>query len=169
MKKDLIIIGGLLLVVLGLLIFGGGFSSIGFVKQKSQLASSSSAVSNAVVIKIRNLVINSQVVSSETQRIKGLSGRDSLPINEGLLFVYDQKGKYTFWMKDMKFPIDMIWISDDKKIVYIAKGALPEPNKSDKDLTRYYPGVDAKYVLEINAGLSDANKLQIGDSAEFIL
>lgn len=167
MKKDLTVIGGLLLVVLGLLIFGGGFSSMGFVSQKGGQSTSSEISSGVVSVKSKNFKVNAEYALTEPQRTKGLSGRDSLLIGQGLLFVFEQKGKYTFWMKDMKFPIDIIWIGDDKKIAYVTQNALPEPGKSDKDLTRYSPNVDSKYVLEINAGLAAANNLQVGDQFDF--
>ena len=100
--------------------------------------------------------------NSVTQEL-GLSGRNELKENEGMLFVFDKIDKYTFWMKDMNFPIDMIWLSQDQKIVYIKKDARPElyPEK-------YTPNDNAKYVLEVTSGFSDKNNLKIGDSVKFV-
>ena len=67
----------------------------------------------------------------------------------------------------MKFAIDIIWIDENKKIVDIATNVPPEPGKKDRELTIYRPGTDAKYILEINAGLSSLNNFQIGDQVEF--
>lgn len=173
MKKDLAIIGGLLLLVMAILIFGGGLSSMGFISNKSgessKSASVSSVVSGDIEVNIKNLVIHAKVASNADLRRKGLSKVDSLPINEGMLFVFDQKGRYSFWMKDMKFPIDIIWIDENKKIVNISANAILEPKKADKDLTKYDSSYDVKYVLEINAGLAAANNLQIGDLVSFSL
>src|SRR4051812_1798797 len=58
------------------------------------------------------------LATTPTTREQGLSGRAALPENHGMLFVFDTPGVYPFWMKDMNFPIDMIWISNDMKVVY---------------------------------------------------
>ena len=69
----------------------------------------------------------------------------------------------------MKFPIDIIWISEDKKIVDIAQSAAVEPGKKDKDLKIYRPEADSLYVLEINANLANLHNLQVGDDVFFEL
>ncbi len=95
-------------------------------------------------------------------RMVGLSGRESLDEDRGLLFIFDQPGIYSFWMKDMNFPIDIIWISSDLKIVYIKPDASPLYYPET-----YKPEADAQYVLEVVAGFSEKNNLKIGDSVEF--
>ena len=97
----------------------------------------------------------------ETQ-IQGLSDRQYLNNNEGMLFVFDYPDKYPFWMKSMNFAIDIIWIGKDMNVVYIKKYARPEeyPNT-------YIPDKDAKYILEVVAGFSDKNNLQVGDKIKF--
>ncbi len=81
-----------------------------------------------------------------------------------MLFVFDKPDIYSFWMKDMLFPIDMIWISEDGKVVYIERDARPEsyPNS-------FIPDAPAKYVLEVNAGFSEKNNLKVGDKVEINL
>ncbi|MBI3888216.1 DUF192 domain-containing protein [Candidatus Nomurabacteria bacterium] len=96
---------------------------------------------------------------------QGLSGRQSLGEKEGMLFIFNSLGKYPFWMKDMNFPIDMIWIGENEKVVYIKKNATPESYPG-----AYGPGQndgDAKYVLEVSVGFSDKNDLKVGDEVEF--
>ena len=88
-------------------------------------------------------------------------------ISNGMLFIFEEAAKYTFIMRDMKIPLDIIWISDDKKIVYIVAGAEPQFDTEDEDLMKYTPKDKAIYVLEINAGLANANLLQIGDDVKF--
>lgn len=168
MKKDLAIIGGLFLVVVGLLIFGQGFSSASFVGLKPT-GQMSSQDKGQVSLSIGSLSVKAQVADTASVRKKGLSERDSLPINSGMLFVFDKSGKWGIWMKGMKFPIDIIWIDDGKKIVDIAEDAVPEPGKKDSALTVYRPRADSKYVLEINAGLSNLNNLRVGDTVNFEL
>ena len=107
-------------------------------------------------------------LTSEEQR-QGLSGRSGLQRDEGMLFVFDRPGKYPFWMKDMNFPIDIIWFapskggdSEDLKVVYIKKNALPESYPEN-----FSPPENAKYVLEVLAGFSEKNNLKEGDSVLF--
>ena len=86
-----------------------------------------------------------------------------------MLFVFENKGPYGFWMKDMKFAIDIIWIDENKNILDIVANTAPQPGKKDKELTVYKPRDDALYVLEFNAGLANLNNLQIGDKVSFEL
>src|ERR1035437_6315215 len=86
---------------------------------------------------------------TQATQAQGLSGRQSLSENEGMLFVFDKPGKYPFWMKDMNFPIDMIWIGENLQVVYIEKDARPESYPES-----YGPSSDAKYVLEVVSGFS---------------
>lgn len=130
------------------------------INQKTQ--SSPSLVKEEVTI--GNTRVLAQVADDEAERKKGLGGRESLPENEGMLFVFPQSSSgVSFWMKEMKFPLDIIWISDEK-VVKIDKNAQPEPGISDNALRRYTPGAEVKYVLEVNAGFSDRNDLKTGDS-----
>lgn len=99
------------------------------------------------------------VVDTDATRTQGLSGKKSLKEDEGMLFVFQQKGKYPFWMKDMNFPIDIIFINDDT-ITDITKNA--EPNDS-ANRPQYTPSVDINYVLEVNAGDTDKKNIKVGD------
>lgn len=103
-------------------------------------------------------------LSTATQE-EGLSGRASLVENTGMLFVFLNPGKYAFWMKDMKFAIDMVWISEDLKVVYIQKNATPASYPAT-----FGPGISdryAEYVLEVPSGFVDKNGLKLGDSLLF--
>ncbi len=100
------------------------------------------------------------VVDTDATRQQGLSGKKSLKENQGMLFFFQEKGKHSFWMKDMKFPIDIIFINDDT-ITDITKNAQPDdsPNRP-----RYAPSVDINYVLEVNAGEADKKNIKVGDN-----
>jgi len=102
------------------------------------------------------------IAKTPSEREQGLSGRKSLPQDNGLLFIFDKPDKYGFWMKDMNFPIDIIWISNENKIVYLQKSLLPSTYPEV-----YYPNDRAKYVLEITAGQVEILNLKIGDTVEF--
>ncbi len=121
-------------------------------------------------LKIAGQNIKVDLALTPEQQAKGLSGRSRLPEGEGMLFVFPRPGKYLFWMKDMKFAIDIIWLAEtprlveegagggDLKIVYIKRDARPEDYPDT-----YQPDTDAKYVLEVSSGFSDRNNLKIGD------
>ena len=117
---------------------------------------------NIKYIKIAGGNIKVELALTPEDQAQGLSNRSELLENEGILFVFEHPGKYPFWMKDMNFAIDIIWIGNDMRVVYIKKYARPEeyPNT-------YVPNKDAKYVLEVVSGFSDKNNLQVGDRVEF--
>ena len=167
MKKDLSIIGGLFLLIVFLLFFGQGFTSVGFLPKRESTSSASS--SGLTEVSANTLNVRATVASDSKERQRGLSGKDSLPLDEGMLFVFEESGVYPFWMKDMKFSIDIIWIDEEKRIVQIVDSALPQSGRDDSELTIYRPGASAKYVLEINAGLSRLHNLQVGSSVNFEL
>lgn len=117
-------------------------------------------VLNRARVTINNQVIVADVVKDQKSREKGLSDRDRIGINEGMLFVFENKSNHTFWMKGMEFPIDIIWISGNK-IVGIERHVQPEPGKKESELTIYTPPEPIDKVLEVKAGRSlilDANK-----------
>ena len=118
-------------------------------------------------VKLGNKEYSAILVKSDKDKMKGLSGRTSLDKNTGMLFVFDKKAPYPFWMKDMKFPIDIIYINDDS-IVDIFEN-VPAPQKAAPlySLPVYKPKADANYVFEINAGQTKQNNIKIGDKVSF--
>lgn len=87
----------------------------------------------------------------------GLGGRDSLASTSGMLFIFDSPSNYGFWMKDMKFSLDIIWLDQNYKIIYIGHdiSSITYPEV-------FYPGSPAKYVIEVNAGTAEKLSLKIG-------
>ena len=158
-KKDLAIIFGLFLLIAILLIFGKGISTISYLPQNQ---SQTQKGNELPAISVKSLNIKAKVASKPDERKNGLSKQESMPLDEGMLFVFENPGLFGIWMKDMKF-------DENKKIVDIAANTPPEPSKKEKELTIYRPTSNAKYVLEINAGLSTLNNLQIGDQVNFEL
>src|SRR4030066_759414 len=128
MKKDLAIIFCLFIVIAVILVFGKGFSTANFFSQiggSTQEAKSQNK--EEALIRIKDLSITAKIAANSKDRQKGLSKLDSLPLDQGELFIFDKSDKYEIWMKDMKFAIDIIWIDQDKKIVDIASNVAPEP------------------------------------------
>lgn len=167
MKKDLAIIFGLFLLIVALMVFGKSYTSVSFLDGAPKGASS--VKKGFATVSVRDLKVDAKVASKASERKKGLSKQESLPLSSGMLFVFENGGLYPFWMKDMRFAIDIIWIDEDKRIVSITQNAPPEPDRDDDELTLYEPTAAAKYALEINAGLAGRNGLEVGDIVNFEL
>jgi uncharacterized membrane protein (UPF0127 family) len=118
-------------------------------------------------IKIADKTLLVEVVDSLEARNKGLSGREGLEENRGMLFVFETKDvRPGFWMKDMRFSIDIIWINDDKVVQISKELPYPSPDTPDRSLPIYTPQVSVDYVLEVSAGFSDKNGISVGDSVD---
>lgn len=113
-------------------------------------------------VKIGGVILNVEVADTSTERIKGLSGKEELSEDEGMLFVFDKEGYYGIWMKEMNFPIDIVWLDKNKKIIHVENAASPETYP--KAFTSSSP---ALYVLETSANFFKSHKIKIGDIAEF--
>ena len=114
---------------------------------------------NIAVVEINNYKVIVEIADTPASRRKGLGGREKLEKGRGMLFVFDEPDIYPFWMKDMRFPIDIIWILDDK-VVEIWEDA-PPPTGSK--IPRYIPKNKANFVLEIPAGEAERYNIKIGD------
>ena len=119
----------------------------------------------AVTIGGRTIAV--EVAATEAAREHGLSDRDALPADAGMLFDLGQTTIATFWMKDMRFPLDMVWITDDRTVAGVASDAQPQPGAADSDLTLYRSPAPVRYVLELNAGA--AARLGFSDGARVSL
>lgn len=119
--------------------------------------------SSLKTIEVGDTKVKVEIANTPQLKAQGLSNRQSLSQNQGMLFVFNNYSKPGFWMKDMQFPIDIIWIKDNT-IVDITKN-IPPP-KVGESLKSYYPQDNTNYVLEVNAGWCDDNKIKIGDIVE---
>ena len=113
------------------------------------------------------VTIDSQKFSlfvAKTQKEKeiGLSDTKSIPDDGGMMFQFDTPGYYSFWMRDMDFPIDIIFVKDGK-IVTIYKNVLP-PTSKEQQLPVYTSQEPSNLVLEIKSGLSDKYNIEKGDT-----
>lgn len=149
-----------LLAVAGFIVVVGLFSQGKINLPKN---SPSPSVKPLNTIKINNVEIPVEVAKTDQQRQKGLSGRTNLADKNGMIFVFQKGSKPTFWMKDTKIPLDIIWIRNGK-IVKIDKNVPTEIGKTDTELTRYFSPQAIDYVLEVNAGFSDKNKITVDQS-----
>ena len=111
-----------------------------------------------VIINIGDKTYKCQVAKNEEDRRKGLQGIEYLPVDEGMLFVWEDEATREMWMKDTKIPLDQIAINDDDEVVLVYT-AQPE----DETLV---PFMNAKYILEVNAesGIVEGDEFEIDDS-----
>lgn len=104
-----------------------------------------------------------EVADTEALRTKGLSGHAALHEGEGMLFVFPEDSRYGFWMKDMGYPIDILWLDNDYHVVDVKKNATPT---SYPEI--FTPSSPARYVMEISAGFFDERHLKAGDTLEIL-
>jgi hypothetical protein len=119
-------------------------------------------------VRAGDLAVDAEVVRTAEDRARGLSGRDALEDGTGMLFVFDREHIASFWMREMRFPLDMIWIAGDRTVVDISANVPPpEAGILDADLPRYSPRAPALFVLEVNAGAAAEAGVAIGDAVSF--
>ncbi|KKQ66763.1 MAG: hypothetical protein US86_C0003G0006 [Candidatus Daviesbacteria bacterium GW2011_GWA2_38_24] len=140
--------------------------SMWYLFNESQLVGLSNSSSTPKQVKINNTVINIEVANSKDERAKGLSGRDSLSVDSGMLFLFEKYGKYRFWMKDVKFPLDLIFIKDET-IVDILEN-VPTVSENEASIPIYEPVGEVDKVLEVNAGFARPKNIKPGDVIELI-
>lgn len=102
-----------------------------------------------MIFTLDHLSLDVERVSTPAAMSQGLSGRKSLADNQGMLFVFPQEGYHSFWMKGMLFPIDIIWLDKDYKVVYVKENAQP---CTFLYCPLYTPNKPAQYVLEAVPG-----------------
>ncbi|MFH1451112.1 MAG: DUF192 domain-containing protein [bacterium] len=102
-----------------------------------------------------------EIAASLRQRNDGLMFRQSLGKNKGMLFVFSESGDYSFWMKNTFIPLDIVWIDERQKVVFIKENA---ESCLEETCPAISPGKKALYVLEINAGIVADSGLEIGDN-----
>jgi len=101
-------------------------------------------------------------VSSPQDIERGLSGRLSMPEDQGMLFIFDEPGKQCFWMKGMKFALDIIWLDEYKKVVTLKESVQPDSYPDS-----FCPSALAQYVIEVNAGVADKAYVSEGSQLQF--
>lgn len=124
-----------------------------------------------VTLQINNHQIQVRVADTPHEHSMGLSYTKELKQNTGMLFVFDTLDKKTFWMRDMLFDIDIVWIDENKKVLGFFKNVSKEsynreiPERSDL----FHSPINTKYVLELNSGDIERLGISIGDKLVFDL
>lgn len=116
-------------------------------------------------VKINSTIFAVSVAATEAQKELGLGGRSGLAEQSGMLFPYDHKEQYEYWMRGMKFPLDFIWI-DGNTIADITEN-VPAPLPNEQPVI-VKPQVAVDKVLELSAGSVGKYKISIGDTVTFL-
>lgn len=110
---------------------------------------------NKINIRIANKKYKVQVAETDEEKQKGLQGVTSLPEDEGMLFIFDEPSEISFWMKDTKVPLDIVFINEDLKVISVQKGI---PDSED-----FITENNVNFVLEVNQN----SGIKSGDELEF--
>jgi uncharacterized membrane protein (UPF0127 family) len=110
-------------------------------------------------------ILIAEIADNALTRARGLSGRKTLPKDNAMLFQFQVADRHGFWMKNMRFPVDIIWLRDD--VIVDFKTDVQPPSKNEP-LQIYYPQASANFVLETNAGFVQSSGLKTGGKIEFL-
>jgi hypothetical protein len=116
-------------------------------------------------IQIGNTSFDVEMATTMIEQACGLSGREGLGDNQGMLFTFGSGSTQNFWMKDMTFALDMIWISGGKVAGFTQDVPPPPPNTMLWQLKIYPSPPNVDTVLEVNAGTVAKDGIQVGDAA----
>ncbi len=109
------------------------------------------------MLSVNNTSITVEIVRTPEEFYKGLSGRTSLEPDFGMWFDFSTDGRQGIWMKDMKFPIDILWIDSNQIIITIEENVAPDTYPKV-----FYPTRDARFVLEVSAGTVEKYSFEVG-------
>jgi len=110
--------------------------------------------------------VTAELAETDEERALGLMFRQEINPDQGMLFIFKEEGIYPFWMKNMKFSIDILWLDRGKRIIHIEENVPPCPEEPCPTYSHQLP---AAYVLELKAGSVAKNQLKLLDKLEFIL
>jgi uncharacterized membrane protein (UPF0127 family) len=138
-------------------LYVGSFGSTAGSNNQQNLHANNTTLTNSssyrqVKITVNGIELIADIAATSDQKSKGLGVKDSLKDNEAMLFPFSEVGEHTFWMKGMKFPIDIIWLDDDKQVVHVEHSL--EPCVPNSFCQTYTPREDSLYVLETVAGFA---------------
>lgn len=112
-------------------------------------------------VNINGATFKVELAKTQKELAEGLSGRGSLPQDGGMLFVFDKPSYYFFWMRGMKFPLDIIFILNNKVVAVYED--LPPASVNEANPPQYGLDTASDRVLEINAGRARRNNIKVGD------
>jgi len=162
MKTIFALFGILFLIVIIAVYFK--FSS---VKNVNFFSLSGIGIKKNPTLTVNNHTVTLLLAQTPKEQQMGLSGKQSLQQNEGMLFLFNRSDYYAFWMNHMQFPIDMIFIQGKKIVTIFAN--VPYPTFPTNNLPIFKPEEPSDKVLEVNAGFSKKNNVKKGDEVKIDL
>jgi uncharacterized protein len=118
-------------------------------------------------VSVKDFELSAEIPVTGELMSKGLSVKNQLRENESMLFVFEEPSRHAFWMKDMKFPIDIIWLDSNSKIVHIEENLAPCPLVLI--CPSHSPNVNSQYVLETTAGFAQRHNISLGTNIKIEL
>jgi len=113
---------------------------------------------------INGSIIKVEIADTQSKKNLGLGGRASISSDEGMLFVYETADKYPYWMKGLKFPLDFVWIKDNKVVDTLQYAQPPTSGEPDASLPIYTSKEPVNQVLEVNGGTVQRLNIKAGDT-----
>jgi len=153
LSQKLTIVVALFLVPLGLLAYFA-LSSSGWDLWTGRATSSGTKA----LITVKDVPVRVDLATTPKLQQRGLSGREQLEPDEGMLFVWEEAAPRGIWMKDMRFPIDILWLDGAGRVLDIKRNAVPESYPEV-----FYPRTPATFVLELSANFTELHSVSIGD------
>lgn len=136
-------------------IYFGGFSQKDIVPVQT-------VTEKTIPLSIGQTQMKALVADTPALQVKGLGGRESIAADEGMLFLFSVPDFYSIWMKDMRFPIDVFWIDESRRVVHVV------PHMTVASFPKIFtPPTLSRYVLEVRAGFAEKNGIKIGDPVSF--
>ncbi|MDP3900413.1 MAG: DUF192 domain-containing protein [bacterium] len=150
----------------------------GCATQETIINTSEQTASDISQVCFDQTCFNAEIADNGAERALGLMNREYLAPENGMLFVFESGAVYKFWMKNTLIPLDIIWLNEDKRVVYINEhtppclpGEVPlsgtEWDGGQITCPTYGPDEPALYVLEINGGAAAENNIDINSPAVF--
>ncbi|MEK7873850.1 MAG: DUF192 domain-containing protein, partial [Chloroflexota bacterium] len=113
-------------------------------------------------------VLHIELADTMEKSLRGLSGRPRIPMDYGMLWLFAREGETGIWMKDMLVPIDIVWMSRERRVLRVDANTPPQPGAPDQELKIYNPPPGAFSVLEIAAGRAAACGMDPGAAVDFV-
>jgi uncharacterized membrane protein (UPF0127 family) len=111
--------------------------------------------------------VRAEMMLKDMDLMRGMMFRDSIAPDRGMLFYHPQSGKYSYWMYQVRIPLDIIWMNRDRLIVEISAETPPCKSKVASQCPTYGGHFDALYVLELGGGMAAKYRLRVGDLVKF--
>ena len=152
---------------LGSLLVGLLLSTVGIEIQETPPLSLTSDSRLIPILTPSGVTLQAEIADTPQKRATGLMFRDHLKKNHGMLFVFSEPRAWSFWMKNTRIALDLIWLDGAKRVVHIER-SVPICTRSDDACPQYRPNSeDAMFVLEIAGGTVDGYKIEKGSKLQF--